>query len=227
MNLLYESWIPVLYRNGKAERVGIRKALHDAHKIRQIAASNPMDRVAILRFLLALLYWLKGNPPDKLPDDSFPADWFKKLDDNYESFNLLGDGKRFYQRKDGNEKKLSANYLVQEVPTGVNLSHFRHSTDGDNGLCPACCAMGLLRLPVFATSGGRGKPPGVNRRPPIYVIPLGPSLADTLLLSWRKVSESDLGTPAWEKPDLDIPESGAIPLLTGLIATTRAPGSFT
>jgi hypothetical protein len=49
--------------------------------------------------------------------------------------------------------------------------------------------MGLLRLPVFATSGGRGKPPGINAKPPIYVIPLGLSLAETLRLSW-KVSSS-------------------------------------
>ena len=50
-NLLDEKWIPVLYRDGRWERVGIRKALEDAGRIRQIAASNPMDRVAILRLL--------------------------------------------------------------------------------------------------------------------------------------------------------------------------------
>jgi len=35
-NLLEEKWIPVLYGDGKTERVGICKALKDAHKIRQI-----------------------------------------------------------------------------------------------------------------------------------------------------------------------------------------------
>jgi CRISPR type I-E-associated protein CasA/Cse1 len=167
-NLLEESWIPVLYNNGDSRCVSIRDALADAGRIRQIAASNPMDRVAILRFLLALLYWCKGNPPDdKDSISSFPSDWFKKLDDNKDCFNLLGDGKRFYQHPaSGTEAKLSANYLMQEVPTGTNSWHFRHSTDMKDGLCAACCAMGLLRLPVFATSGGRGKPPGVNQKPP-------------------------------------------------------------
>lgn len=216
-NLLEEKWIPVLWTDGKTNHVGIIEALTQAGRIRQIAASNPMDRVAILRFLLALLYWCKGNPPDKIPDESFPPDWFKKLDDNKDCFNLLGDGKRFYQYRkscSGNDTKLSANYLIQEVPTGTNLWHFRHSTDETDGLCPACCAMGLLRLPLFATSGGRGKPPGINAKPPIYVIPLDSSLAKTMLLSWRKVS--DLGTPAWEKPDLQLPKKGEVPLLTGL-----------
>jgi len=47
-NLLDEKWIPVLYRDGRWDRVGIRKALADAGRIRQIAASNPMDRIAQL-----------------------------------------------------------------------------------------------------------------------------------------------------------------------------------
>ena len=61
-NLLEEKWIPVLWKDGHSGRVGIIEALTEAGRIRQIAASNPMDRLAILRFLLALLYWCKRNP---------------------------------------------------------------------------------------------------------------------------------------------------------------------
>jgi CRISPR type I-E-associated protein CasA/Cse1 len=218
-NLLEEKWIPVLWRNGAFGRVGIIESLTQASQIRQIAASNPMDRVAVLRFLLGLLYWCKGNPPDNLTRGSFPKDWFKKLEDNKDCFNLLGNGKRFYQSrtdKDTNSKKLSANYLIQEVPTGINFWHFRHATEDKDGICPACCALGLLRLPVFATSGGRGKPPGINAKPPVYVIPLGSSLADALYLSWNKIENSNLGTAAWEKPDVELPANGEVPLLTGL-----------
>ncbi len=195
-NLLKENWIPVLWKDGNTNRVGVIEALTQAGRIRQIAASNPMDRLAILRFLLALLYWCKGNPPgDEDSGSSFPSDWFKKLDANRDCFNLLGDGKRFYQCNcmSGKEAKLPANYLMQEVPTGTNSWHFRHSTDKSDGLCPACAAMGLLRLPLFATSGGRGKPPGVNQKPPIYVVPLGGSLAETLRLSWRESLRRGLG----------------------------------
>ena len=42
-NLVGENWIPVLYADGRAERVGIRKVLTDARSIRQISASNPME----------------------------------------------------------------------------------------------------------------------------------------------------------------------------------------
>jgi hypothetical protein len=74
--------------------------------------------------------------------------------------------------------------------------------------------MGLIRLPVFSTSGGRGKPPGINAKPPVYIVPVGETLAITLLLSWRQTP--NLGTPAWEKPDISLPKSGEVPLLTGL-----------
>jgi hypothetical protein len=218
-NMLEEEWIPILYRDGSSKRVNIVEAFAQAGRIRQMAASSPMDRVAILRFLLALLYWCKGSPPEGSPGDSFPAEWFHKLDGHRDCFNLLGRGRRFYQHT-GNDvaSKLSANYLVQEVPTGTNFWHFRHSIDETDGLCPGCCAVGLLRLPLFATSGGRGKPPGINAKPPLYVVPLGSSLADTLRFSWRQVSDPtrDLGTPVWERPDLQLPRTGNVPLLTGL-----------
>jgi len=222
-NLLDEKWIPVLRCDGSVVRVGIRTALTEAGHIRQIAASNPMDRIALVRFLLAVLYWCKGNPPAREEKGrlaqvgQFPVEWFAKLHAQREHFNLLGEGKRFYQYREAvrsKENKLTANYLMQEVPTGTNAWHFRHSTDHKDGLCRACCAMGLVRLPMFATSGGRGKPPGINAKPPIYVVPVGTSLLETLFLNWLPVG--DLGVPAWEEPRTQLSCKGQVPLLTGL-----------
>jgi hypothetical protein len=217
-SLLEESWIPVLWNDGTFNRVGIREALTRAGRIRQIAASNPMDNVAIVRLLLALLYWCKGNPTDEqsvASGDSFPVDWFSKLDDYSDSFNLLGNGKRFYQYKKDSDEKLSANYLIHEIPTGTNVRHFLHATDYVDGLCAACCAMGLVRLPLFTTSGGAGKSPGINSKPPVYAMPLDVTLAATLRLLWKQAGD-DLGTPAWVKPDIGLPTKGNVPLLTGM-----------
>ncbi|MCL6582843.1 MAG: type I-E CRISPR-associated protein Cse1/CasA [bacterium] len=220
-NLLDEKWIPVLFKNGAFDRLGISQTLAEAHAIRQIASSNPMDRAAILRFLLALLYWCHGNPPDRHSSpNSFPTDW-SKLKENKDCFNLLGDSKRFYQhreisykKKKSNEKK-SANYLIHEVPTGSNWWHFRHSIDGQNGLCLPCCAIGLLRLPPFSTVRGPGNIRGINGAPPIYIFPTGSSLADTLLLLWQRAA--NIGYPQWEK-ELPSPDSSKdpLPLLFGL-----------
>ena len=224
-NLLDEPWIPVLRTNGTVSRVGIRTALTEAKNIRQIVASSPLDRFAIVRFLLAVKYWCEGSPPPhgtNLSTTSLSSGGLSKLDGKREDFDLFGKGRRFYQFEGGSNSQLSANHLLHEIPTGTNFSHFRHASDREDGLCPACCAMGLVRLPVFTTMGGQGKVrgqgrgPGINMAPPIYAIPLGESLYQTLEFSWVPVSGSDLGIPAWEVPDTPLPGSGVVPLLTGL-----------
>ena len=156
----------------RSKAVFIKEAFSQAGKIRQIAASNPMDRVAIIRFLLAILYWCKNPPTDseltKLK--SFPEDWFTKLDENKECFNLLGKGKRFYQEKEA-KRECAVTDLLQEIPTGNNFWHLRHSTDMVNGLCFACCAMGLLRLPIFSVTSLPDLKTGINGTPPIMLYP--------------------------------------------------------
>lgn len=221
-NLVSEPWIPVLLHSGKIKRFGIREALLRAADVRQLACSNPMDRAALLRFLLAVLYWCRGNPRDgdhEQCQHGIPEEWLDKLDEHRECFNMLGDGKRFLQYGGCGANKLPANYLIQEVPTGSNINHFKHATDADTGLCTACCATGLLRLTVFATSGGAGKPPGINAKPPLYAIPMGASLAKTLTLSWHQ--RKNLGAPQWLDPAIGLPRQGAIPLLVGLTWVPR------
>ena len=227
-NLLDKEWIPVLWRDGhkegRSDRVGIIAALENAHRIRQIAAANPMDRIAILRFLLALLYWCKPEPPaEKESITSFPADWFAKIKENGDCFNLLGDGKRFYQDRSARRRR-PATVLVQEVPAGNNFWHLRHSTDNESGICPPCCALGLLRLPLFAVSGlsGPGEPnlmAGINGAPPIYVAPWGRSLLETLVLNW--LPRPDLGLPSWVHPGAPQNPDADVPLLTGLTLLPR------
>ena len=218
-NLLDEAWIPVFFKNGKNTRVGIRDALAQAAQIRQIAATNPMDRLAILRFLLALLYWCMGNPPDdkdSISGDSFPSDWFKKLDENKGCFNLLGDGKRLYQStgKSGKDPKLSANYLTHEVPTGTNsgTSGIRRTIETVcvwHAAPRVCCVTAFRNLRrAWQAAGRQSETAGI-------CLTLGASLAETLRVSWRKVFVDDLGTPTWEKSDLSLP-SWRCSLLLGL-----------
>ncbi|MBM3472617.1 MAG: type I-E CRISPR-associated protein Cse1/CasA [Armatimonadetes bacterium] len=53
-NLLVEGWIQILWACGEPGRVGIWDPLTKAAPIRQIAPPNPLDGVALLRFLLAV-----------------------------------------------------------------------------------------------------------------------------------------------------------------------------
>lgn len=221
-NLLEEKWIPVLFESGDFGKVSALEALENAHQIRQLVPNNPMDRVGILRFLIALLYWSRGSPSEveqANPTEPFPKGAFDKLRENRDCFNLLGNGRRFYQDEEckNDKRQKSINYLLQEIPTGTNFWHFRHSTDFETGLCASCCAMGLLRLPIFTTSGGSGLSPGINGRPPIYVLPLGESLLQTLSLSWKPIQdETQIGTPTWESPNLKLQKEAQVPFLTGL-----------
>ncbi|MEI8183592.1 MAG: type I-E CRISPR-associated protein Cse1/CasA [Desulfomonile sp.] len=220
-NLLVEDWIPVLWNDGKFSRVGIMEALTQAGRIRQIAASNPMDRIAIVRFLLALLYWCKGNRPEEgsfISYDSFPADWFSKLDAYRDRFNLLGEERRFYQDREAQRSRASTD-LIQEIPTGNNFWHFRHSTDKTDGLCASCCAMGLLRLPLFSVSGLPDLMAGINGPPPIYVVHWGTSLLDILWANWATCLE--LGDPTWVSPNISPTAHKEVPLLTGLTLLSR------
>ena len=219
-NLIDEPWIPVLRTNGRVNRVGIRAALTEAKSIRQIAAPSPLDRLAILRFLLAVQYWCEGSPSPQQSNSStgsLSPEGLSKLDSKREDFELFGKDRRFYQFGGASSSQLlSVNYLLHEIPTGTNVSHFRHSKDGVDGLCPSCCATGLVRLPVFTTMGGQGKGPGINMAPPIYAVPLGESLHQTLQISLVPVADADLGNPAWELPDAKLPQGGTVPLLNGL-----------
>ena len=217
-NLLDECWIPILWQNGLPSRLGILETLRAAPWIREIAASNPIDRVALLRFLLALTYWCQGNPSggaSRSGQSWFPESSWDKLKQHKSTFNLFGRGPRFYQSTLQNADKSSPNRLIHEIPSGTNANHFRHANDKRDGLCPACCALGLLRLPAFATQGGKGFSPGINAKPPVYALPMGDSLAKTILLSWQE-PQVELGEPAWLDPDLRPPLRNPVPLLTGL-----------
>lgn len=224
-NLLEEEWIPVIYNNGERRRVGILKAFEDAEKIRAIAISNPMDRFAVLRFLLSLVYWSAGNPDSSNPPAS-SKDLKKRLDDKLNCdprlknrFNLLGEPPRFYQEP-GLSRRKTICELIHEIPKGNNFWHFRHSIDGENGLCLPCCALGILRVPVFALSGLPNLMAGINGPPPVYVIRLGNSLFHTLLANWQP--HQNIGLPAYDpeyKPENSSAQS--IPLLDGLTRPAR------
>jgi hypothetical protein len=186
-NLVEENWIPVLYNNGEWRRVGIREGFEDAGRIRQLAASNPLDNVALLRFLLAVLLWCKDDAKSVFATPSgctigIPQDWLTKLDDHKAAFDLLGDGKRFYQDESvkGKEPRPIADLLV-EFPGADSVNHMRHVVhDGSYGFCPACCALGILRLSVWAPAN-RYYPASVNPGSAAYAIVQEKNLLLTLV----------------------------------------------
>lgn len=200
-NLLHEGWIPVLYADGNAAHIGIRKALKDAGKIRQLAASNPMDRVALLRFLIAVLLWCKDDetPLETLKQRGavIPEAWLAKLKTYETAFNLLGDSGRFYQDASiaDIEPRPIADLLV-EYPGADSVNHMRHVVhDGSYGFCPACCALGILRLSVWAPAN-RYYPASINPGSAAYAYAEGKNLLSTLLENLPE-DIGPAGKPPW------------------------------
>jgi len=228
-NLLVEQWIPVLMTDGKYGRVGIRDALTQAGRIRQIAASNPMDNVALLRLLLAVLQWCKPSLADQERDAlegavGIPEDWVRgKLGvegEDSPAFNLLGRSARFFQdqTQSGEAPNRRVSDLFAYLPADTEINHFRHVQDRTVALCPACCAVGLVRLSACAMQGGQGKSPSINNAPPVYFLPVGDSLFGTLELGWPLQGEACGDHPAWEAGG----SSGGIGILEGFTWQPRA-----
>ena len=209
-NLLTMDWIPVLRTNGRPDRVGIREALTQAGSIRQIAASNPMDNVALLRLLLAVLQWCKPTLDDDEPQalngaDGIPAVWLagKLGTENAPNpvFDLLGEVGPFLQDTSVAQTKATpSTNLLHEVPSGSNVAHFYHARDFQSGLCPACCSVAIVRWSAYASAGTAGAGQSMTAAPngntPAYCQPLSSTLLLTLQLSWP-ISSVDGDQPAW------------------------------
>lgn len=106
-------------------------------------------------------------------------------------------------------------YLMAEVPAGTNRTHFAHVSDDHHRLCPACCARGLVTLPAFATSGGAGIKPSINGVPPLYLLPVGDTLFQSLVFSLVStqfqpaVAAAD--RPAFWEGSPFVPRNGELP----------------
>ena len=71
--------------------------------------------------------------------------------------------------------------LFPEIPAGTEVTHYHHGVEDDNVFSPAAVAAGLVAVPAFASSGGAGIKPSINGVPPIYVLPGGNSLFESLV----------------------------------------------
>ncbi len=194
-NLWQEPWIAVECEDGAMERVGIEQALVAASGFRSIHDPSPLVVVGIHRLLLAVLQaalkpqanadlcglWRAGRFPPKAIKD-FGKDYADRFD-------LFSREAPFLQSADlalapnKGDKAKSVAYLLAEVPAGTAITHYHHGAEQDQILCPACAAHGLVTIPPFATSGGAGIKPSINGVPPLYVIPGGRSLFESLAAS--------------------------------------------
>ncbi|MGD9100125.1 MAG: type I-E CRISPR-associated protein Cse1/CasA, partial [Anaerolineae bacterium] len=121
----------------------------------------------------------------------FPVEDVRAFGERYAGrFDLFSPDTPFMQSADlplqpdeRDKTKKTVAYLAPEMPTGTGIIHYRHSTQDAQVFCPTCAAGGLVATPAFASSGGAGIKPSINGVPPIYVLPGGRSLFESLASS--------------------------------------------
>lgn len=216
-DLQVERWIPATTRSGAVARLGMLECLEKAHELGEITEPSPLVTVGIYRFLAAVLQrYLVLADEDEWAEvwdiGKFTPELIDAVHRSTEGrMDLFHPTQPFYQSGDiplkgkPAEGSKSVGYLFPEQPTGTNVAHFSHAGDRSHVYCPACCALGLVTIPAFASSGGAGIKPSINGVPPIYVMPSGGSLFETLMLNYilpafqpKMAIHPDPG-PIWEQ----------------------------
>jgi CRISPR system Cascade subunit CasA len=194
-NLWTEPWIVLESADGKIERHGIEETLLCAPDLRSIYDPSPLVVVGIHRLLVAVMQ-AALNPQTNADlkrlwrDGRFPAQAVRDFGGKHaERFDLFSEEAPFLQSADlplqprkGDKTKTIA-YLAPEMPAGTAVTHYRHGKEDNQTFCLACAARGLVTIPPFATSGGQGIKPSINGVPPIYVLPSGSTLFESLAAS--------------------------------------------
>ena len=216
-NLWKEPWITVEKGKGELETVNIPYLLTNAANYRAIFDPSPLVIVSIHRLLVAILQDIirPEDEEDLYPlweDGRFPTDGITQFGKEYtHRFDLFSETAPFLQSADiplhpaKKGKGKSVGYLFQEENAGTAVTHYHHSYDSDHRFCAACCAKGLLTIPAFASSGGAGIKPSINGVPPIYILPGGETLFQSLAASLTipafqpPVADAENDTPWWRR----------------------------
>lgn len=244
-NLWTEPWITLECLGGGTEWLGLCDALLRAHEFLAISDTSPLVVAGVHRLLVSIAQaicnpqrpadvqrlWQRGQfEPD--PIHSFGARYAERFD-------LFSETTPFYQSidlpmcatRENRSRRKSVSQLTVETSRSTALQHYRHGREHDEVFCPACAAGGLTTIPMFTTSGGRGLKPAFGGEPPIYVLPGGASLfqslaASVLLPAYLPAGRSrTLDTPWWTHPPVvkaeEVPEVGYLHSLTFLVRRVR------
>jgi CRISPR system Cascade subunit CasA len=217
-NLWTEPWIHALTLHGLPERLGLRDCLVRAHELSLLSDPSPLV-VACLQRLLAAIAQDIFRPASVLPlakliqSGAFPEPAVDAFGEQYAPrFDLFSENEPFLQTGDiqpavptrkGDAKTVA--YLFPEEPSATNINHFFHRYDDESQYSPATAATGLITMSAFAIAGGAGIKPSINGVPPLYVLPFGENLFETIAYSivtseyQPPARDRDNDRPAWRR----------------------------
>jgi CRISPR system Cascade subunit CasA len=102
MNLTTDKWIPVVWQNGKADKVSLLDVYQQGDQMRDLAV-RPHERIALMRLLICVAQAALDGPKDhedwKTCGKRLPQAAAKYLAKWKHAFELFGDGQRFLQMR--------------------------------------------------------------------------------------------------------------------------------
>lgn len=212
-DVLVEPWIPVVVRDGSSAELGILDCLRQSHQVKEIKDPSPIIEFGLYRLLVAFvldaLILADRRPEDHydLRDLIDQGSFAEGLFANYveacgDVFDLFHPEKPFLQTVMEEREGLGAlARLFPAMPSGTNVSHWHHQPEADWRVTPAEAARLLTTIAPFMTAGGAGLSPSINGAPAVYVMPVGHSLHQTLVMNipLRADQEAGSGVVAWRE----------------------------
>lgn len=173
MNVVSDGWIPTISNTGEQHVLSLKQVLLSAHRIRGIAGATPLETVAILRLLLAVLYRAVQPNTERtavrmLKRGQFPARAISRYLAKWEHrFNLFDPDFPFFQwaHPPDNLKPRNVNRLFLYFGSGIRGTLHSHIHDKSViQLTPSQAVRALLLAQVFSIAGGNSGRPGRNYR---------------------------------------------------------------
>lgn len=226
-NLWDEAWIGIERVDGSIGWAGIGETLCDSHQILALYDPSPLVVAGIHRLLIAVLQAALQPESNRELEQlwktrCFPEEPIVAFEQRYGGrFELFSLDQPFLQSADltlkpakGDPVKTVA-YLMPDIPSGTAITHYRHGGEESHRFCPACAAGGLTIMPAFATSGGAGIKPSINGVPPLYILPGGKNLFESLAASllqpghFPAIAPDAVDRPWWDRPAM-VPRSSEV-----------------
>ncbi len=231
-----EPWIPVRTLSGEKKILGLEVVLEQSPDLDGMDGLDTMAEYSLYRFLAVFLMTIYKPKSwrDKyrlIEAGSFDANKWKTYIqhcvDEGVSFDIFDVKRPFLQAVPDDGYDLEKNIksvaeLDNTKASGNNPIHFDHTLEENVVLTPAEAVRGLLSSQIFCTAGLKG-PSNVNGAPPLFFLPKGKNMFETLVYAMATVDGQILGEPLWESkreivPKEDVPSTT---VLYGMLFPSR------
>ena len=234
-SVLTEPVIPVIMPDGKEKSIGIREVFLEAHHIRDISGSNPLERYALLRLLIAFAMDMlhpktSYDRMGLMQAGRFDADtldaYIRECEKDSPRFDLFDKDHPFLQSRydeamDAKALKPVAT-ILHALPSGNNHIFIDHRLADSHRISIPAAFRALCAAYVFCVSGTAG-PSSVNNTPPLFAVMIGVNLFNTIVINIVSEAEAaplpyGVGETPWRSQRVVVPKEqvASVSLLEGL-----------